>query len=372
MKRLALIGGSLEPGRDGVGDFIGQLAEAAQSRGIVVTRLGLADGADLDTPGLLRLDRRVSWSERRRMAENHLREFAPDWISWHLVPYAWNPKGVIPAGLDSLAHAGTPAPRRHLFLHELWIGEEAGANWRHRLWRIPQRMRLLRFLRRWQPDRVDTSNEAYRTMLAAAGWKAGVVPLFGNVPVAAPKDHPDERTPTASDPDRPLVAAFFGTLHPAWDPHPTTRFLQAAATASGRPVHCLGLGRIGAHGERWLAGLGHPLRGSTSGELPADQISQALQAADFGVATHPWALLGKSGAVAAYLDHGLPVLAPRDDWHLGRGSPAIPAPGPGCAKMCDLAPATFAQWLTSHRRPPQPRRDAIVERWLASLEDLPA
>jgi hypothetical protein len=47
------------------------------------------------------------------------------------------------------------------------------------------------------------------------------------------------------------------------------------------------------------------------GELSANEISRELQSADFGIAVSPHHLLGKSGAVAAMRDHGLPVVVNR-------------------------------------------------------------
>ena len=53
-----------------------------------------------------------------------------------------------------------------------------------------------------------------------------------------------------------------------------------------------------------------------TGELATADISHLLGAADLGIASHPWALIGKSGAAAAMIEHGLPVLVPRDDSQL--------------------------------------------------------
>jgi hypothetical protein len=50
------------------------------------------------------------------------------------------------------------------------------------------------------------------------------------------------------------------------------------------------------------------------GELSAARISQYLRNLDFGIAATAWLLIGKSGATAAMLDHGLPVMVTRDDY----------------------------------------------------------
>ena len=47
------------------------------------------------------------------------------------------------------------------------------------------------------------------------------------------------------------------------------------------------------------------------GKLDPPEISRALQSSDFGLAVTPLHLLGKSGAVAAMREHGLPVVVNR-------------------------------------------------------------
>jgi hypothetical protein len=55
------------------------------------------------------------------------------------------------------------------------------------------------------------------------------------------------------------------------------------------------------------------------GEQDSEAVSRLLQSADFGVATTPSSLFGKSGSFAAMVSHGLPVIAPRFDGPPGLG-----------------------------------------------------
>jgi hypothetical protein len=76
-----------------------------------------------------------------------------------------------------------------------------------------------------------------------------------------------------------------------------------------------------------------------------------MRTSDLGIVPHPWALIGKSGVAASMLEHGLPVLVPRDDWHLLKGEPEASS---GDALLLRLDQATrentFA-WLAGRRRP---------------------
>jgi hypothetical protein len=103
------------------------------------------------------------------------------------------------------------------------------------------------------------------------------------------------------------------------------------------------------------------------GEKTPEEISRLLQNLDFGIATHPWALAGKSGAVAALLDHGLPVVVPRDDWKLRRNPVPVPAIDPLMIKLSEMPPELMAGRL-ARRRQPAARLPAIAAAFLSSLE----
>ena len=49
------------------------------------------------------------------------------------------------------------------------------------------------------------------------------------------------------------------------------------------------------------------------GQQPPERVSQFLMEMDFGIATTPLALIGKSGTATAMLEHGLPVIVNRND-----------------------------------------------------------
>jgi hypothetical protein len=81
-------------------------------------------------------------------------------------------------------------------------------------------------------------------------------------------------------------------------------------------VALVSAGRLGAGESIWteIAGTyGSRVPMLRLGEQPAGRISELLNSVDFGIATSPLALIGKSATVAAMFDHGLPVVVNRDD-----------------------------------------------------------
>jgi hypothetical protein len=243
-------------------------------------------------------------------------------------------------------------------LHELWLGLAREDRIRPRLMGALQRRQLLLFLRRLQPACLHTTNPAYQLALASYGWPAELLPLFGNMPVLPVKPYLARAELTdlvgAGLPHEPRwVGALFGTIHPQWQPGPTLAFLRAASLNARRPICLVAFGRVGAHGARLLEQLqktSHDIPVFCVGPHPPEKISRLIQAADFGIATHPWALIEKSGSTATLLEHGLPVLVPRDDWQPRHGTLEY-SRDPLLRRLGELSPEAFPLWLSERREP---------------------
>jgi hypothetical protein len=377
--KIAFLCTSLNPGRDGVGDYSRRLAAACVRHGHTCLLVALNDrhvaspAALRERSNEVRLAAALSWSRRATLLAGLLRDFGPDWVSWQLVPYGFHPKGVLPPACFALTNAVRPWPNQ-VMLHELWLGLARPRRLGERLMGACQRARLLAFLRRLRPDRLQTTNPAYRAALARHGWDAAVLPLFGNIPIA-PVDAAAAAAALAMVPEAAAwpaeprwVAVLFGTIHPQWRPEPTLTWLERAAALARRRLAVLAVGRIGRTGETTLARLARrpaaPLLAAAGAQSP-EAISHLLQAADFGLATHPWNLIAKSGSTATLLEHGLPVLVPRDDWHPVHGGAGTPE-DPLLTRLDDLEPAAFPAWL-GRRRAPSSRLPAVAAGFLATL-----
>jgi hypothetical protein len=130
------------------------------------------------------------------------------------------------------------------------------------------------------------------------------------------------------------------------------------------------IGRAGQHGTRLLTRLSSEQKEITIISLGAqspERISEVLQAADFGIATHPWALLEKSGTTVSMLEHGLPVLVPRDDWE-SRDGTLTAARDPLLRRMSDFPPAEFSAWLRL-RRPPAAQLPTLAASFVNQLSE---
>jgi hypothetical protein len=378
--KIAFLCSSLAAGRDGVGDYVRLLASSCEADGHECLLVALNDRhlpgqAVLTDGGTLQFPHGLPWRSRATLLRRALGEFRPDWVSWQIVSYGFSPRGIIPGQVHLLAEAAGEW-RQHVMLHELWLGIARSEGPRARILGALQRFHLSALLERLKPARLHTSNEAYQSALRHVGWESGLLPLFGNIPVAATgrADAEEQLRALAGEklPEGPVAfGILFGTLHPQWNVDETLAWLDEASRASGRRIVLFAAGRSGLHAKSMLDRLnrGGRVLASALGELPARRISAILQGSDFGIATHPWALIGKSGTTATLLEHGLPVLVPRDDWHL-RGGPTPGPDDPLLARMRDASPRDFSSFL-SRRREPSPRLAETSTRFCTELSGQP-
>lgn len=319
--------GSVERGRDGVGDYTRLLATECAERGIPVVIVALADRY-VQQPTrenwpvgirVLRLSHHGRWSERIAATRTLLREFEPSWVSLQFVQYSYQRWG-LPVTLARTMQRLTGKARLHIMFHEIWIG--ARGSWRRRIVSAAQRRLVLALAA--HGDVVHTSNECYWSLLTTSGVEAHLLPLFGNVPVTPALDPGSIIETLAACGCDSIehrradwwVLVLFGSIHPEWPAEPLLPRLAKAAADVGKKLAIVSVGRLGTGYASWRTMAqrhGSDAAFVLLGEQSEDRVAQLLQFADFGIATSPYILLGKSGTAAAMFDHGLPVIVNRDD-----------------------------------------------------------
>ena len=327
--RITFICSSLEPGRDGVGDYTRVLAAALAKRGHGVEAVALHD-RHITSPlesthesggRILRLPAATPWADRVARARGFVDRHQPDWISVQFVAYGFQNRGHV-WGLGPRLRAVAGRRPIHLMFHELWAGAR-GSPLRERLEGWLQKQATVRMVRELAPAAVHTHAPPYVVMLRNEGIATGRLPLFGNI-VPDTTGNTDwlkgEFTRAgidlANDRDRQMIFGLFGALHREWRSEPLVpRIIDAARQRAKIPVF-VAIGRLGA-GERVWANLKQKyettIRFIHLGELPADRVSHALLTLDFVIATSPLALIGKSSTAATAIDHGLPLIVSRND-----------------------------------------------------------
>jgi len=364
--RITFLCAGAEPRGDGVGDYTRALAGQLEESGHATRILALNDRSG-GSDGLAerRFSASVPWDARVGLAAEAVRDFDPDLVSVQLVPYGFHPKGLCfqtARGLRSIIGGR----RTQLMLHELWIGEAEEYGWKDRVIGRVQKHLVLDLVRQLRPAVVHTSNPVYRALLHRNEVAADELPLFGNVPISDDSDRGWLVKRLSSEQrSNLLLLGLFGTIHPQW----SAERLLAGCAAGGRKPVILSIGRIGDPGAEILRHTQerHGVRCMELGEQPSNRISQFLHEVDLGVATSPWALIGKSGTVAAMLEHGLPVVATREDWKLRVGTTPEPAPHPLLFRLNERFSAALRAGLP--RVPKSSRLPEVAAEFLASVGD---
>ncbi|MEO7767543.1 MAG: hypothetical protein ABIS01_08960, partial [Ferruginibacter sp.] len=186
--KIAFLCGSLEPGRDGVGDYTrrlaGELIRQGHEAGIIAINdqhftgefEGFQESEGLNLP-MLRLPSHWPSNQRFKRAASWINSFNPGWISLQFVPFSFNAKG-LPFGMSRLLMTLGKNRNWHIMFHELWVGMHIGAPRKEICWGYVQREIILSLIRRLQPRLIHTQSSLYKTQLAKLGVKALLLPLF--------------------------------------------------------------------------------------------------------------------------------------------------------------------------------------------------
>lgn len=375
---ILFITSSLEPAKDGVGDYLRVLAAECTRLGHACSLLALndpfisrptetAESLGNSTTPILRLPSSLSWEKRVELAREFRTRHGADWISLQFVCYGFHPKGIV----RNLDHHLAPIIGNkplHLMFHETWIGIDQAPL--HKNWFVGriQRHYIRRLVNRLNPRLVTTSNSFYQSLLADTGIPAIEIPLLNNIPICPPSefDLPEALVRDGicdqhgAHPDR-MIGLLFGTLHPDWKVEPFMSTFASIREKTGKRPCLIGAGRLGKAGDILWNHLQQAYSRSMDfvalGQLPARQISTLMQIADFGVNAGWWELLGKSGAATAMLDHGLPVVVTMHG--LGRAeTPSLQHDPLLCLADCDLE-AKLAAGLP--RRAPRDRGPMVAD-----------
>jgi len=330
---------------DGVGDYTRRLAAELISQGHEcrmiaisdhhVTKLTECDFGDARAAlPALRLPARESWPIRLQRAMDYRMEFSPDWVSWQIVIYGFDKRG-LSFGLGRRLREVSGRVPNHIMFHEIWIGEGDDAPVKHKLVGRVQRQIIKDMLLKLKPRVVHTHMPLYQHLLGKLGFPARILPLFGNIPVAKEaradwlKQKWTDAGPQASGSGRAKTWIFvaFGSIHPEWDADDFRKKATDAGAKAGKKCLFISIGRPGGPGERMLRAMrqheSNAWRVLNLGKQSEEDVSQCLLAADFGVSAAPPENIFKSGTAAAMIEHGLPILVSRAASHYRHCPPEI-------------------------------------------------
>lgn len=357
--RILFVCSSLEPGRDGVGDYTRRLGVALAEMGACVHAIALhdrhqancssQDGEIQETSeGRLhawRFSSRRAWPERIAALQDLVRQIEPDWISLQFVPYGFNDKG-LPFLLPHRFGRLKGAFRWHIMFHELWVGGSSRSSIKERMVGRIQRYVVKRMVSIPRLDAVTTSNAVYQQWLKRIGCRPDWSPVFSNI-----KDEPTDGWSIPCLPENCFKIGMLGSINPGWAPDRFATALSQWLCTTNREAAIFGIGRSHASEESKNLIQRHFPRLSyvPLGHLPSAHVASVLKQCDAGLLTTPARLWQKSGVVAAFRHFGVPVLVERDDWNPRGDKERIPL-GEGMIDCTTGLPNDFDERLRDRAR----------------------
>lgn len=378
MKKVLYIVGCAAPGKDGIGDYSRTLALELAKQGVHAQLLALWDRHCREVvvevqQGIqcLRIPARSSWKQRKAEVDTWITHFNPDLISLEFVIYSFHPKGLPVLTLPRLSGLINQRAPLQIMFHEPWIGRSSQDKLAHRLIGIVQRMLIVRMYHQMKPSRAYTSNYAFRSLLRKNGIEAEVLPLPSNISFT-----PNGLTlveswmhmnqlPIHKD---ELRLGLFGRIPHSWRWRELLDNLDTLCDHAGKTSARIFLAgrsdRVQADEFRRLVEEYKPdLEVISFGEQGADMISGFLQFIHIGLAATPRQIIGKSGAVAAYREHGKPVLmvGPEESYSNLAGEP-----NPKRYFSLDNIPQELATWISTPAR--EDTRHTVANQIIQSFE----
>ena len=335
MERILFFCGSLVPGKDGVGDYTRRLAAALIRMGypvhIVATndkeapgQLSESQTADGTPVEVTRIPYGTPEGERTRYMQDSIDDFDPDWMSLQYVPYSFNKYGLpLPFvyRLRNLRYRG----KWQIMFHELWIDERGVRTPKDTAISLLQRLALLTLVQSLRPTILHTHLPGYEIKLRRMGIETLPLPLFPNISPADQLSPPERSVDTFrlgffSQVDLREEVLVFITDLSAWlyTQQKSLEVILMGGSASKVRVTATVLQ------ERFPEASVQTL-----GFLPIEEISRTMSSLDLGITPVRNHAVGKSGTVAAFLSHGIPVAAP---W-VTETSPSFFAPELAAAVM---------------------------------------
>jgi hypothetical protein len=316
--RILFICGSLEPGRDGVGDYVRQLSMKLLHMGHTVTAIALNDRHIEEEKNetqdggsmlfkVLRLPAVAGLKQNAITAHKYIIGFAPQFVSLQFVPYSFNKKG-LPFTLVHILRMLIQQTQLHIMFHELWMDNPKGL--KQKIVTVIQKYLICQLIKNAKPVKIHVSVDFNRQRLQNQGFKSEILNLFGNIPqefaLATSARDTMKGLPTllyfGSAIGGELLEQIIKGLITFCEHHPAgVKVLVASGTSQAKNIFIDNL-------ESRLSRCNITI--VDCGFLSTDAVSRLMNESTVGISKISARLLGKSGSSIAMLEHGLPLWMP--------------------------------------------------------------
>jgi hypothetical protein len=322
-EKFLFICGGLEPGKDGIGDYVRRIASYLAKLGHRTLIISFGDKFvkehfEKTTIGfncnvtIYRFRDSLVEGAVFRVANSVLKEFSPSLISIQYNPFSFNSKGLPFRFLFFLKRLLGPLPV-HVVFHELWNSIAFPISLRSKLYSPFQKLAVAFLIREFNVVASYTTNECYQNMLFCLGIASALIPVFSNIPIAGAIDTLKYNQFVFIDEinARPMpILAIFGNQIGALSDQKINQMLHDVGLCCD-PALLLVIGNQTSRSQGIVKQIASCLPSNSrlcySKFLEEKSISELLCKIDCALTSYPYELAGKSGAIAAVLEHGKPV-----------------------------------------------------------------
>lgn len=316
--KILFLCGSLEPGKDGVGDYTRRLSGALLRKGHDAQIISLCDKhvdavvsetqeIEATQVSVHRIPRKTSYHKRVRITKEIIDKNKPDWISLQYVPNSFNPKG-LPFWLLWFLKQFNGKYKRHIMFHEL---ARPGKSNLKKAIRTVQLALLKQLVFKLEPNVVHTHIPYYLSILKKLKINAKPLPLFSNICKV-----------TYSIVERKDVfrVGLFSKIEATKNIAFLLKNLVRALANENKTLEIVLLGGSQTKLEKFIEKLkSYDIKAKTIalGFLSPNEVSMELQKLNLGISPVPVHVLGKSGSVAAFIANGVPLVVTESKTTLG-------------------------------------------------------
>ncbi|MDT0675834.1 hypothetical protein [Autumnicola musiva] len=328
MKILFICPG-LEPGKDGVGDYVSRIAINLLKESHVVGAIALHDPfiseiikekriSGKNVLQVLRIPSEYNTTKRMKTAADWTRRFEPEWVSLQYVGFGFNKYG-LPLELLNLRKKFGDF-KLHIMFHELWCGTPRESKIKEKILGTLQQIFIKRMAASLKPEEVFTNTYTSLKNLKKVGVDSKLTPVFSNIPIEekGSDKHWNQMVKEkgldqfSTNKEGWLIIGFFGTVYSYMN---LKKLLVHAAIAASDAGRKLGILSIGHSRGQEIAKMAREFQASywQTGILPSSLVNRAMQLVDLGVVTTRCDGLNKSGSALAWLERGIPVIISEED-----------------------------------------------------------
>ncbi|HEY4326580.1 MAG TPA: hypothetical protein VGN20_21525 [Mucilaginibacter sp.] len=322
--KIVFLCSSLEPGRDGVGDYTRRLAAELIRQGHFSAALSLNDkftsdkingtqqSEGIDLP-VMRLPELWPMKIKLAHAKKYINDFNPDWLSLQFVIFGFHNKG-LPFRLGSQLALLCQGRRLQIMFHELWVGMAIETSQKLKWWGRIQRFLIKSMVYNLNPSVVHTQATLYNLQLAKLGIQSKYLPLFTNIPllhnvIPRPLTNSEEG-------NRIIKLIVFGSIYKGVSIDMFAKEVSLYGKKTNTRIILTLLGRCDKkEQDNWIeTWQSYGLDVELLGEQSAGSVAEIFSVFKFGIATTPLAMTEKSGSVAAMRAYGMKMICISHPW----------------------------------------------------------